>query len=201
MRLVFASTNAGKLRECALILAPQGITVLPPPQRLDVEETGQTFAANALLKAQAHCSQVGAAVLADDSGLEVTALNGAPGVHSARYWQQDGGPLVAADGSVDARNRRKLLAALQAVPAGRRQARLVCALVLCRPGAAPVTFEGTVAGEIATAAAGTGGFGYDPLFIPQGQTQTFAQLPAAIKQASSHRAAALAQLVAYLRTC
>jgi XTP/dITP diphosphohydrolase len=154
-------------------------------------ETGTTFEANALLKARHAAGQAGRPALADDSGLEVDALDGRPGVWSARFAGAD---------ATDADNNAQLLAQLAAVPRERRGARFRCILALVRNAndARPLIASGSWEGSIALRAAGDGGFGYDPLFIPAGHQVSAAELPAAQKNALSHRARALAALVAQL---
>jgi XTP/dITP diphosphohydrolase len=188
-RLILASANPGKQREFAELLAPLGIElmlqcVLGIPS---VAETGASFEANALLKARHAALAGGLPALADDSGLEVDALGGRPGVYSARY---------AGDGATDQDNNAKLLAALARVPAAGRAARYRCVLALVQQAGdcAPLLAEGSWEGSIALAPAGSGGFGYDPLFVPRGFDQTVAQLPRAVKNRLSHRAVALAML-------
>jgi XTP/dITP diphosphohydrolase len=193
VKLVLATANAGKQREFAALLGPLGLTlVLQSALGIDsVAETGTTFEANALLKARhaARCS--GMPALADDSGLEVDALEGRPGVFSARY---------AGDAATDQDNNARLLSELADVPPQRRGARYRCVLALVRHAedAAPLIASGSWEGRIATAPSGSGGFGYDPLFVPEGQALTAAELPAAQKHALSHRGKALAALVAQL---
>lgn len=193
MKLVLASANAGKQREFAALLAPLGIELLlQSALGIDsVEETGTTFEANALLKARHAASCAGRPALADDSGLVVDALDGRPGVWSARF---------AGAGASDADNNAQLLAQLAGVPRERRGARFRCILALVRSSddARPLIASGSWEGSIALRPAGAGGFGYDPLFIPAGQQLTAAELPAAQKNALSHRARALAALVAQL---
>lgn len=159
------------------------------PQIPPADETGTTFHANATIKALAACAALppDTWVLADDSGLEVDALGGAPGVYSARY---------SGDGATDAGNRLKLLQQLQATGArGReRSARFRCVLVLARNGNVIADCEGAVEGIIGNQEKGDGGFGYDPLFIPAGQCESFGQLPAQVKNTLSHRARAVAAL-------
>ena len=194
MRLVLASGNRGKLRELAALLGPLGLQLEPQAQFgvQPAQETGRSFAENALSKARHAALGSGLAALADDSGLEVDALGGRPGVHSARYAGQDAN---------DAANVRKLLEELRTVPAERRTARFRCVLALVRAADDPVPLlcEGTWDGRIATAPAGTGGFGYDPVFLVVPLGRTVAQLAPEEKNALSHRAQALHQLVAALR--
>jgi XTP/dITP diphosphohydrolase len=193
VKLVLATSNAGKQREFAALLAPLGIELLlQSALGIDsVEETGTSFEANALLKARHAASRSRLPALADDSGLEVDALDGRPGVWSARY---------AREAATDADNNARLLAELDAVPSAGRGARYRCALVLVRHAqdTAPLIASGSWEGCIATRPAGNGGFGYDPLFVPQGHTASVAELPPAQKNALSHRARALAALVAQL---
>jgi len=191
-QLVLASNNAGKLREFAQLLAPLGIEVLPQSAFAvpEAEEPHCTFVENALAKAR-HAARIsGLAALADDSGLCVDALGGAPGVYSARYG---GAPAN------DARNNEKLLAEL----AGQtnRRAHYVCVLALLRHAddPQPLLGEGEWLGEILDAPRGAGGFGYDPLFLVPDLGLTSAELPAGQKNALSHRGKALAALVARLR--
>lgn len=192
MRVVLATGNAGKIREFAELLGPLGFEFLPqaafgiePP-----EETGATFEANAILKARHAAARSGLPAMADDSGLEVDALRGAPGVHSARY---------AGDAASDAANIKKLLQALTAVPTAARGARYVCVLAMLRAAddPAPLLGRGRWEGRILESARGTGGFGYDPVFAPRGQTRSVAELPATEKHAQSHRGAALRDLLAH----
>jgi len=193
VKLVLATANAGKQREFAALLAPLGIELLlQSALGIDsVEETGTTFEANALLKARHAAGQAGRPALADDSGLEVDALDGRPGVWSARF---------AGAAATDADNNAQLMAQLDAVPPGRRGARYRCILALVRSAddARPLIASGSWEGSIALRAAGDGGFGYDPLFIPEGHEVTAAELSAAHKNALSHRARALAALVAQI---
>lgn len=191
MRVVVATANRGKLGELAALLAPLGVDTIaqssfgiaPPP------ETGTTFLDNALIKARHAARIAGLPAIADDSGLEVDALDGAPGVYSARFAG------VAAD---DAANNAKLLAALATVPQEKRSARYRAVIVLVRAPDDPVPLvgEGAWEGRIGTAPSGRGGFGYDPLFIPAGGTGTAAELSPAEKNSRSHRGAALRALIA-----
>jgi XTP/dITP diphosphohydrolase len=201
MRVVLASANPGKLREFAALLAPAGFE-FEPQSAFGIEspaETGETFVANALIKARHAARGSGLASLADDSGLEVDALGGAPGVHSARYAVADAAQSNAGDDA----NVDKLLRALADVPDERRGARFRCAIVLLRGPADPdpVVAEGRWEGRIARARRGHGGFGYDPVFVDPQTGLTAAELPAAVKNARSHRARALAALLARLRGC
>lgn len=181
--LVVATRNPGKVREFGRLLG-EGFVVEPLPATVTLpEETGQTFAENALLKARAAAAALGGhvAVLADDSGVAVAALGGLPGVRSARY---------AGEGAGDGDNNRKLLAALAG--STDRSARYVCAVAVVLPGEEVVTAEGELAGSIVLAPRGAGGFGYDPLFRPDGWGMTFAEADGAQKDAVSHRARAVA---------
>ena len=197
--VVLATRNAGKARELEALMVSGdpgagGLRFLtladwPGGDRIpEVEETEATFEGNAALKALAVAAFTGQWALADDSGLCVEALSGAPGVDSAVYASEAGEPRS------DARNNDKLLAALAGVPEGQRSARFVCVLALCSPDGELTTVRGEWPGRIATALAGTGGFGYDPLFIPEGFDVTAAALDPATKNAHSHRARALAKL-------
>lgn len=162
------------------------------PEIDEVIEDGATFAENARLKVVAISRQLPGLVMADDSGLEVDSLGGAPGVYSARY---------AGEGATDETNRRKLLEEMARLsPGSSRAARFRCVLALARGGAAVATFDGAVEGRVVCAARGAGGFGYDPLFQPMGFEKTFAELSPAEKNAISHRAAAVAKLRSFLRT-
>jgi XTP/dITP diphosphohydrolase len=185
--LLIATKNAHKAEEIRTILGSAwdvtdltGHPEVPAP-----EETGSTFAENAAIKALAASPLFLGYVLSDDSGLEVDALGGAPGVISARY---------AGPGATDADNRAKLLRELEGEGArGKaRSARFRCAMCVAHNGEVIGTFDGTVEGVIINAERGVGGFGYDALFVPQGHCETFAQLPAEVKNRESHRARALA---------
>lgn len=193
--LVLASGNAGKIREMNALLEPLGFRVRSQSEFdvIPVEETGLSFLENALLKARHAAKVSGLAALADDSGICVDALNGAPGIHSARYSGAD---------ATDASNNAKLLAALADVPAARRSARYHCVLVYCRHAEDPVPLvcEASWAGHIGTQSVGAGGFGYDPLFIPAGGRQTAAQLDPGEKNRISHRGQAMQLLLARLRS-
>jgi XTP/dITP diphosphohydrolase len=188
-RLVLASHNAGKLREIAELVAPYGITAvsaatlgLPEP-----EETGTTFIANAKLKARAAAEASGLPALADDSGLAVEALDGAPGIYSARWT----GPKR--DFAVGmARVQREL----EAKSTANRRAAFIAALTLCWPDGHCESFEGRVKGTLTWPPRGDRGFGYDPIFIPDGYRETFGEMDLAVKHAISHRAAAFRQLEA-----
>jgi XTP/dITP diphosphohydrolase len=183
--LLIATRNAGKVREFEQIFADLDIAGLRLRTLDDlgiegeVEETGATFTENARLKAEGYMQQAGMPTLADDSGLEVAALDGAPGVHSARY------------GGVKGRAQLDyLLEQLSGVPFHQRLARFVCVIALARPGGETEFVEGTLPGVIEHAPRGEGGFGYDPLFYVLDADKTLAELPPEHKNAISHRAAA-----------
>lgn len=190
-RLLIATRNMHKTKEITSILGDsfQVADLSGVPGAPEVEETGSTFVENSTLKAVAISNVSEALILADDSGLEVDALQGAPGVYSARY----AGP--EAD---DRANNDKLLAALHGVPMEKRTARFRCVMVVARAGVVLGDFEGSVEGRILEQAAGTGGFGYDPLFVPEGYTESFAELGPGIKNGLSHRARAMEKLVDWL---
>ena len=186
--VVVATTNSGKRRELVELLSGlpldiQSLADLPPAPA--VEEDGDTYLANALKKAIAIARWSGRATLADDSGLEVDALDGKPGIHSARYAGR------VQDSSA---NLAKLLHALAGVPESRRTARFRCALVVAAPDGATLTAEDSCEGQIIEAPRGRAGFGYDPIFLYPAARQTFAELPAVVKNRISHRARACAQL-------
>ncbi len=186
--IVVATRNAGKLREFRSLLAATGWQVLGLVEAgipVDAEETGSTFADNARQKALAYSLETDLPVLADDSGLEVFALGGRPGVHSARY---------AGDGASDAGRIEKLLVELRDV-AGGRDARFVCALALARRGRLIVEVEGECRGVVTDAPRGTQGFGYDPVFLFPELGRTYAELSAEEKNRVSHRALAVAALL------
>jgi XTP/dITP diphosphohydrolase len=194
MRVVLATGNPGKVLELRAMLEPLAIEVAPLSQftRTAVAEIGLTFVENAIIKAR-HAAQLsGLPAIADDSGLEVDALHGAPGIYSARY---------AGEHASDDDNLRKLLAALDGKPARERGGRYCCALVYLRwaEDPFPLISQAIWEGSIATAARGSGGFGYDPIFLlPRGLT--VAELPAVEKNQLSHRGQALRGLVAQLRS-
>jgi XTP/dITP diphosphohydrolase len=202
-RLLLASANQGKLRELRTILDGLPVELVglaeaglgDPPE---VEETGETFLDNALLKGRAYAGWSGLAAVADDSGLEVDALGGAPGVRSARY---------AGPGASDQANLDKLLAALAGVPPDRRTARFRCAAVLVDPGAGGSGgrkpsppggrewhAEAAWEGRVLESPRGTGGFGYDPVFLPDGWDRTSAEVDQPTKDAASHRGKAFRAL-------
>jgi XTP/dITP diphosphohydrolase len=191
-RLLLATRNANKTREVREILGVgwEVEDLTARPDLPDVEETGETFEENAKLKALAASAHYDGWVLADDSGLEVDALGGAPGVRSARF---------AGDGADMASNRARLLEKLSAVRGKDRRGRFRCVLALARDGRIDGTFCGAVEGFIAPAERGAGGFGYDALFVPEGSCRTFAEFTPREKHSCSHRGRALAQAAAFLR--
>lgn len=191
MRLVLASANPDKAREIAAILSGVDVEVVPRPAGVpDVEETGTTLLENARLKAVALCAATGQAAVADDTGLEVDAFGGAPGVVSARY---------AGEAATYADNMAKLLAELDGVAPDRRRARFRTVAVVRFPDGREVVAEGAVEGVIAEAPRGDGGFGYDPVFVPdEGGGRTFAELSADDKHRISHRGRAFRALAALL---
>jgi XTP/dITP diphosphohydrolase len=186
IKLCVATNNRGKQAEFRELLADwPGELAFPQDLglRLDVDEVGDSFAEIAALKARAYMSASGLPCLADDSGLEVDALGGAPGIYTARY---------AGPGASNAERWQKLLDALDETPEAQRTARFRCAVALALPGCEQVeTADGTCEGRIAFAPRGTGGFGYDPIFYVPEYGCTMAELPAAIKNRISHRARAL----------
>jgi XTP/dITP diphosphohydrolase len=190
--VLLATTSAGKLREIRQIAAHTPLQWHSLDEFSNVpaaEETGETFAQNARIKALHYAQATGLDTLADDSGLEVDALGGAPGVHSARY---------AGTPRDDAANNRKLVAALADVPPERRTARFRCAMVFVRDGRVVLETEGHVDGVIVADARGTAGFGYDPHFLLPDLQKTSAELPPEIKNARSHRGQALRAMLAQI---
>ncbi|MYL34206.1 XTP/dITP diphosphatase [Pontibacillus yanchengensis] len=186
-KLIVATKNQGKVNEFREMFSKYGIetyslndldTHIP-----DVEETGTTFEENAQLKAETIADLLQVPVLADDSGLEVDALNKRPGVFSARFAGED---------KDDHRNLEKVLDELKSIE--NREARFVCALALAIPGQETIFERGTCEGMIATKSYGDRGFGYDPIFIPRGYEETFAQLPSDVKNQMSHRSRAIQQM-------
>jgi XTP/dITP diphosphohydrolase len=193
VEVVLATANPGKAAEIAQILG-DGVTLLPRPESVpDVVEDSDTLEGNARLKAVAICEATHRPALADDTGLEVDAIDGAPGVHSARYAGEDGEASA---------NRRKLLAELEQVGAARaedRSARFRTVMLLRRPDGTEVVAEGVVEGHIASEMSGDGGFGYDSLFVPaDGDGRTFAEMASDEKNAISHRGRALRALAEQL---
>ncbi|MCW0411204.1 RdgB/HAM1 family non-canonical purine NTP pyrophosphatase [Xanthomonas sacchari] len=189
MKLVLASSNAGKLEELHALLDDVGVELIAQSTLGvgDADETGLTFVENALLKARHAARVTGLPALADDSGICVDALHGAPGLYSARYAGEHGN----AQANID-----KLLDALRDVPDAQRGAHFYCVLVLLRHAEdpQPLLVEGRWRGRIAHARAGTGGHGYDPVFLDPDHGQTAAEMPLALKNRISHRALALQQL-------
>ena len=191
--IILATRNAHKAREIAAMLPPGYAlrTLADYPDAPDIDESGSAFAENAALKACGISARLPGLVLADDSGLCVDALGGAPGVHSARYAGEHGD---------DAANNRKLLGELAALPGeAPYSARFACAMCLARGGKEIAHFLGTVEGRITLTPSGSQGFGYDPLFIPEGHRKTFADLAEGEKNAISHRARALSQVMEALK--
>lgn len=189
-RIVIASHNAGKVREIRELLDPLGLSAVSAGELglEEPEETGETFAANAKLKARFVAEGSGLPALSDDSGLAVTALDGAPGIHSARWAgpERDFGRAMeeverALEGKAD------------------RSAYFVCALCLAFPGGGAEVFEGRIDGDLVWPPRGDKGFGYDPIFRPEGHDITFGEMEPAAKHAMSHRARAFAKLLAHLR--
>ncbi len=193
--VVLASNNRGKLAEFALLLAPHRVTLHPQVKFIatGADETGATFRENALLKARHASRASGLPAVADDSGLEVDALSGAPGVYSARF---------AGEGASDAENNRKLLSELADIPAEKRSARFRCVLAYVRNAddAAPLIAESTWEGRILDKPRGASGFGYDPVFLPNGTALSAGELASAAKNAVSHRGLALRALLKLLMT-
>lgn len=191
-KVVLASGNAGKLVEFGQSLAPLGIELIAQSQFIsqEVEETGLSFVENAILKARHACAASGLPALADDSGLEVDALQGQPGIYSSRF-------AGASGPDKDAANNSKLLAALASIPANQRTARFQCVLVYMRHAAdpVPVICQAAWEGSIVTQPRGLQGFGYDPVFAIAGSDLCAAQLSKAEKMAVSHRGQAVKQLL------
>ena len=190
--VIIASNNKGKIAEYKDILEPLGFEVFSQQEKgiaLEVEETGETFAQNAMLKAQAIYDRTGCCVISDDSGLEVTALDGEPGIYSARYK------------GLESEHERRL-AILEGLEGEEdRSARFVCCICLIEMDGTTHTFEGIWKGTIATEESGTNGFGYDPIFISEDSNgQTTASMPISFKETYSHRAKAVAKLMEYLKS-
>ena len=198
LTLVIATRNAGKIKEIEVLLADLGVRVkglADFPVMPEVEEDGVTFLDNARKKAEAVAGYTGLPALADDSGLEVAALGGGPGVYSARYAADRTDPLPPTDRD----NYLKLLEELTGVPEGQRQARFVCELVLAWPEGRELRARGTWEGSIALEPRGTEGFGYDPVFWLPEYGKTVAEAGLAVKNRHSHRAKALEDLKGQLR--
>ena len=193
-RVVLASSNPGKLREINQLLHGLGLTVLPQSnfEVPDADETGLSFVENAILKARHAAQLTGLPAIADDSGLEVDALNGAPGIYSSRY---------AGAGASDADNLQKLLAEMKDVPEAQRTARFQCLMVYMRHAEdpTPLICQGTWEGHILLAPQGENGFGYDPVFWVPGEQCASAELAPAVKNRLSHRGQALQKLLEVLQ--
>lgn len=191
--IVLATTNQGKAKEFAVLLQGLSVeieTLKDYPEIGDIVEDGQTFKENALIKARTVAKAIGKLAVADDSGLMVDALDGAPGIYSARFAGED---------KNDAKNTAKLLALLQDTPQEARGAQFCCAIAIVLPDGREYTTEGICRGEIAFAPAGDGGFGYDPVFLVPQWGKTFAELTMSEKNAISHRGKANAQALVILR--
>ena len=189
-KIVLASSNQGKLKEFQQIFRVHGWHIIPQSQfRIeDAEETGLSFVENAIIKARHAAKMSGLPALADDSGLEVDALRGRPGIYSARF---------SGEGATDQKNNEKLLKLMSAMPEDQRTARFQCCLVLMRHAEdpTPLIFQGSWEGLILTQAQGENGFGYDPLFWALDQQCSSANLPPEIKNQVSHRAKAVARML------
>ncbi len=186
MRVVLATSNPGKVREAEAILSASGVEIVTMPVWLGEVENGVTYLENARLKATATLRMVHAPVLAEDAGLEVDALNGLPGLRSARF---------ARAGASGAENNEKLLRLMKDVPEGKRTARFRAVAVLIYTSGAEIVGEGVLEGSIADGPRGDNGFGYDPVFIPEGEVRTAAEMPDAEKNRISHRSRALHELL------
>ncbi len=188
-QIIIATKNKGKIREFKDFFKVYGIEVLSlfdlDKNLPDIAEIGATFEENAALKAEQIASLLNKPVLADDSGLMVDALDGAPGIYSARY---------AGEEKSDDANNEKLLNALKSVPKEKRTAKFVCVLAVCVPEEKTVFQTGICEGKIASMPQGSNGFGYDPLFVPDGYTKTMAEIPAEEKNRISHRSQAIKKL-------
>ena len=191
-KIVLATGNKGKVAELSQMLAPYQIVPQTELGVTDADETGLTFIENAILKARHAALATGLPAIADDSGLAVDALGGAPGIYSARY---------AGEAATDAANITKLLSALQDIPAAQRTAQFHCVLVYLRHAEdpTPLVCHGVWHGEITLAPVGSAGFGYDPVFFIAAENCTSAELPPGRKQQLSHRGKALAQLLSQLQ--
>jgi len=192
--LVIATRNKGKIAEIARILTFDSsiqVRSVADFDIEDIEETGSTFEENALLKALTVARATGFAALADDSGLEVDALGGAPGIYSARYCGTHGDDLA---------NNEKLLKELAGKDSSLRAARFVAVIAVAKPGGSTITSRGELAGEIALSSQGANGFGYDPVFIPRGSTKTLGEFEPGRKDEISHRAKALAEIAPRIPT-
>jgi len=193
MRMIVASGNGDKIAEFRALFAASDVEIVAPAElglSLDIAETGASYYENALLKARAYAGAAGMLALADDSGIEVDALDGAPGIFSARF----GGGSLTDEGRVSL-----LLERLALLPHAQRSARYRCVLVAAAPSGEIWTSEGSCEGFIAQAPRGSNGFGYDPVFLVEGREQTMAELTGAEKNLISHRARALASMREALR--
>jgi XTP/dITP diphosphohydrolase len=193
-RLVIASHNEGKVRELAELFAPFGVECISAKSLNleEPEETGATFAENATLKAVAAAKASGMLALSDDSGLEVAALGGAPGIHAARWGGPDKDFGLA---------MQRVQRELEASGATDRRANFTCALALAAPDGAAQVFEGKVFGTLVWPPRGTKGFGYDPIFVPEGYNETFGEMERELKNRLSHRLRAFEQLMAETHVC
>lgn len=186
MKIVAATGNKHKIEEIESITKKFGMNVITKAEAgvgdLEVEETGTTFKENSLIKAEAIMKATGMPAIADDSGLEADALNGAPGVYSARF---------SGEGATDESNNAKLLKLMENIPDDERSARFVSVVTLCFPDGTVVAARGECPGTLRRSPRGDGGFGYDPLFVPVGYDKTYAEISAEEKNIISHRAKAL----------
>lgn len=186
MKIVAATGNKHKIEEIESITKKFGMNVITKAEAgvgdLEVEETGTTFEENSLIKAEAIMKATGMPAIADDSGLEADALNGAPGIYSARF---------SGEGATDESNNAKLLKLMENIPDDERSARFVSVVTLCFPDGTVVAARGECPGTLRRSPRGDGGFGYDPLFVPVGYDKTYAEISAEEKNIISHRAKAL----------
>lgn len=190
MKVVLATHNPGKIREFSQMSEPYGIELLPMPDDLDPEETGATFLENALIKARAAAKVTNLPAVADDSGLEIEALDGRPGIRSARYCE-----------GTDKDRREKILEEMVSVPRGQRRAAFVCAMALCLPdGSILKTTEERWHGSIGFESRGENGFGYDPIFELDGRNETSAMITNEEKNTLSHRGQAWRKMVDFIRS-
>lgn len=190
---LIATKNEGKVKDFQLLFHKYNmevISLLDLNESIDdVEETGSTFEENAILKAETIAKKLNIPVIADDSGLEIDCLGGRPGVYSARFAGED---------KNDKKNIHKVLTEMEQVTDGKRTARFICVLAVAQPGEATITKKGTCEGTITHQSIGTHGFGYDPIFQPEGMTKTMAELSASEKNAISHRGNALKKLESWV---
>ncbi|MDQ7038738.1 MAG: RdgB/HAM1 family non-canonical purine NTP pyrophosphatase [Aquificota bacterium] len=198
MKVVLATSNRGKVEEIRRILEPFRFEIIVPEEKLRVEEKGNTFLENALIKAKAYFDRFGLPALADDSGLEVEALGGYPGVFSSRFHSLDFGGIEEVRDSEDEANVRKLLRLMKGEK--NRRARFVCWVVLYT-GYGGVFGYGECRGTIADSPRGEKGFGYDPVFVPEGFSRTMAEIEPEEKDSISHRGKALRNLIRTLERC